>query len=83
MQKAVPNYYLNRAEAREQVEDHVGALSDYSEFIKILPSNPYVFFKRGLIKIKTSQKLEGCMDLGTAKEMGYEAASEAIITYCN
>jgi len=58
-------------------------LRNYSEFINILPSDPEVLYKRGLVKIHTSQKLEGCMDLGTAKEMGFADASEAIIKHCN
>lgn len=77
------NYYSNRASAKEQLNDFVGALNDYSEFIRISPSDPAVFFKRGMVKIHTSQKLEGCMDLGTAKEMGYAAASEAIMKHCH
>jgi tetratricopeptide (TPR) repeat protein len=83
LQKSVPDYYGNRAMAKEHVDDYVGALNDYSEYIRISPSDPAVFFKRGMVKIKTSKKLEGCMDLGTAKEMGYEAASAAIISHCN
>ena len=65
------------------LEDYVGAVKDYSESIRIYPNDPHVFYKRGIIKIHTSQKMEGCLDLATANEMKYEPAREAIMKNCN
>lgn len=76
-------YYDNRAAAKEQLEDYEGAISDYTQSISIYPNDPEVFFKRGLIKIYTSKKIEGCMDLGTANDMKYEPAKDAILKNCN
>jgi hypothetical protein len=36
-----------------------------------------------LIKILTSKKIEGCLDLTTANEMKYEPAKEAIMQHCH
>lgn len=76
-------YYDNRAAAKEKLEDYVGTINDYSTSIKIYPNDPAVFYKRGLIKILTSKKIEGCLDLATANEMEYEPAKEAIMKNCN
>ena len=69
--------------AKEQIEDYEGAILDYTESISLDPTDPSTFYKRGLIKILSSKKLEGCLDLGTAKDMKYEAAKEAIMKNCN
>lgn len=83
LQPASSIYFNNRASAKEQIEDYEGAISDYSQSISIFPNNADVFLKRGLIKILTSKKIEGCMDLGTAHEMKHEGAREAILTHCS
>lgn len=76
-------YFDNRASAKEMLEDYEGAIKDYSESIRVYPNDPSVFYRRGMVKINTSRKLEGCMDLATANEMKYEAANEAIISNCH
>jgi tetratricopeptide (TPR) repeat protein len=76
-------YYDNRASAKEMLEDYDGAIKDYSESIRVYPNDPSVFYRRGMVKINTSKKLEGCLDLATANEMKYEPANEAIISNCN
>jgi tetratricopeptide (TPR) repeat protein len=76
-------YFDNRASSREMLEDYEGAIQDYTESIRIYPNDASVFYKRGLIKIQTSKKIEGCLDLATANEMEYEPAKEAILKNCN
>lgn len=76
-------YYDNRAAAKEMIEDYEGAIADYSESIRVYPNDASVFYKRGMIKIHTSRKLDGCLDLSTAKDMQYEPAKEAIMKNCN
>jgi tetratricopeptide (TPR) repeat protein len=76
-------YYDNRASAKEMLEDYEGAIKDYSESIRLYPNDPSVFYRRGLVKIHTSKKLEGCLDLATANEMKYEPANEAIMKNCH
>lgn len=76
-------YYDNRAAACEEIEDYDGAITDYTESLSRYPNDPDIYYKRGLLKIHTSQKIEGCMDLGTANEMKHEPAREAIIKHCN
>jgi tetratricopeptide (TPR) repeat protein len=78
-----PVYLDNRAAAKEQLEDYDGAIADYSQSITLYPNDANVFYKRGLIKIRTSKKIEGCLDLGTANEMKFEPAKEAIMKHCN
>lgn len=76
-------YFDNRASAREELEDYEGAIADCSESIKLYPNDPAVFYKRGMLKIYTSKKIEGCLDLATANEMEYEPAHDAIIENCH
>jgi tetratricopeptide (TPR) repeat protein len=76
-------YFDNRASAKEMLEDYEGAIKDYSESIRVYPNDPSVFYRRGMVKIYTSKKLEGCLDLATANEMKYEPANEAIIKNCH
>ena len=76
-------YYDNRASAKEMLEDYEGAIKDYSESIRLYPNDPSVFYRRGLVKILTSKKLEGCLDLATANEMKYEPANAAILENCH
>ncbi len=76
-------YYDNRASAREMLEDYEGAIKDYSESIRVYPNDPSVFYRRGLVKIHTSKKLEGCLDLATANELKYEPANAAIMKNCH
>jgi tetratricopeptide (TPR) repeat protein len=76
-------YYDNRAAAKEMIDDFEGAILDYSESIRIYPNDANVFYKRGMIKLHTSKKMEGCLDLATANEMKFEPAKEAILKNCN
>ncbi|MBL7857521.1 MAG: tetratricopeptide repeat protein [Cyclobacteriaceae bacterium] len=76
-------YFDNRAAAKESLDDYVGAILDYDESIKLYPNDASVFYKRGLVKIYSSKKYEGCLDLATANEMKYEDAKEAILKNCN
>lgn len=76
-------YYDNRAAAKEMMEDYEGAIKDYGESIRVYPNDASVFYKRGLIKLYTSKKIEGCLDLATANEMKFDPAREAIIKNCN
>lgn len=76
-------YFDNRAASKEMLEDYTGAIEDYSESIRLYPNDASVFYKRGLIKIYTSKKVEGCQDLATAHDMKYEPAKDAILKNCN
>lgn len=80
---AIALYFNNRASARALLEDYQGAIADYDKSISLHPNNPEVFFERGMLKIRTSKKIEGCMDLGTANEMKFEKAHEAILANCH
>lgn len=76
-------YFSNRASAKEETEDYEGAIVDYSSAIVLHPTDANNFYKRGLLKVRTSKKIEGCMDLGTANEMKHELANEAILEHCH
>lgn len=76
-------YFDNRASAKEMIEDYVGAIEDYTRSINIYSNDARIYYKRGLIKIWTSKKIEGCLDLATANEMKYEPAKEAILKHCH
>lgn len=76
-------YFENRADAKRQIEDYEGSITDYTQAISVNPSDSELFYKRGMAKIRSSKKLEGCLDLSTAYDMKYEDAKEAIMNNCN
>lgn len=72
--------------------DYNTAINNYTKCIAILQKDnenqygyylKYAFFNRGLARIKTQRKNEGCLDLSKAGELGQEKAYQAITEYCN
>jgi hypothetical protein len=65
------------------LEDHRGAIADFTKEIEINPNFPNPYFNRGLEKIILKQKDSGCLDFSKAGELGFEDAYKAIKTFCN
>ena len=75
--------YYKRAHAYFQIKKFSEAISDFDETIVQEPDNELAFFYRGLCKIKSGDKENGCRDLSIAGELGYFEAYEEIKINCN
>lgn len=75
--------YYKRAHAYFQIKKFSEAISDFDETIVHEPDNELAFFYRGLCKIKSGDKENGCRDLSIAGELGYFEAYEEIKINCN
>ncbi|MDT8417567.1 MAG: hypothetical protein RQ864_07120 [Lutibacter sp.] len=79
----ITEVYYKRAHAYLQIKKLNEAISDFDETIALEPYNELAFFYRGLCKIKSGDKENGCRDLSIAGELGYFEAYEEIKKNCN
>lgn len=78
-------YFFMRAEAKDQIHEFTSAVIDYDKSItlnriKSLTGDSY--FNRGIDKLKLGKKIEGCLDLSKAGELGNDKAYDYIKKYC-
>jgi len=78
------NFFLfsRRGDAKFEMRDLTGAVEDYDRSIALRSDFALNFFKRGMVKIISGLKDEGCQDLHKAHELGYQGAMEQIEKYC-
>jgi clan AA aspartic protease (TIGR02281 family) len=81
--------YMNRAMAKEGMKDNLGAIDDYTKAIEISSDqSPYLYVKRGKVKLKVMQLTSACLDFKKAKELDLtglvdEETIELIKQHCN
>ena len=64
-----PDLYYPLAEVMVKLKDLDGAISAYSEYIKLIPNSPQAYFDRGLIKYRNGDKLGACEDAQFSKSL--------------
>ena len=64
-----PDLYYPLAEVMVKLKDLEGAISAYSEYIKLIPNSPQAYFDRGLIKYRNGDKLGACEDAQFSKSL--------------
>jgi len=74
--------YNNRGGAKGALKDYSGAISDFTKAIELDPNDPSSFYGRGLSKLASGRKEDGCLDLSKAENLGYSLAQEARKKYC-
>jgi tetratricopeptide (TPR) repeat protein len=74
--------YCHLGYANAKLDNPVAAVSYYSKAIEADPKRGESYYRRGLVKLLTGKREEGCLDLKQASELGYKAASEASKNYC-
>jgi len=82
MHKTAEDCY-NSGYAKAELQDYRGAIQDHNKAIELNPNDADAYFGRGLAKILSGQKDDGCLDLSKAGELGYAEAYEAIKESCN
>jgi len=63
-------------------QDYIGAINDLTKAIKLDPNNMWNFYYRGLAKIESGDKNDGCLDLKKAAAFNSPDAKEAVKKYC-
>ncbi len=74
--------FLLRAGARKLTKDYTGALSDYTKAIDVDDEYLEAYYRRGILELELSKKVDGCQDLKMASDLGYEKADAIIKKYC-
>ena len=72
--------YLNRAICYGKTNNFKAALSDVSLILSKNPTNAFAWYLSGIAKINLKEN--GCNDLATAYQKGYQPAVQAINQYC-
>jgi len=80
-------FYNIRGQAKFKLFDYQGAIQDFDRVIKSYNYPRYhkasAYYWRGLVKIETGQKKDGCSDLLKAGKLGYELAVQvADMIFC-
>ena len=75
--------YIKRGLSKISLEDYEGAIADFTKCMEFAPNNMWLYYYRGLAKIESGQKDNGCQDLKKAADFNSPNAKEAIKKYCN
>ena len=75
--------YFNSGYAKAELKKYRGAIQDYNKVIELNPNFVNAYYNRGIAKIKSGQKDDGCLDFSKAGELGSAKAYEAIKEVCN
>mgnify|MGYP000912656241 CR=1 FL=1 len=78
--------WYTRGKIFYHMREYKKSISDMNNVIKLAIEDDYEpinsYYYRGMSKIKSNQKLEGCKDLQKAKELGSQKAIDEIAKYC-
>ena len=77
------NSYVNRGNAKYDLQDFRGAIQDYSKAIELDPSYAKAYYNRGDTKYFLNDIDGACLDWSKAGELGYYDAYDRIKEYCN
>jgi tetratricopeptide (TPR) repeat protein len=79
-------YYNMRGQAKYKLQDYDGAIADFTRVIKSLSTRRdqkgKAYFWRGMVRIETGQKENGCLDLRKSLKLGNEKAADLLDIYC-
>jgi tetratricopeptide (TPR) repeat protein len=75
--------YIKRGLSKTLQKDYEGAIGDFTKCMEFDPNNMWLYYYRGLAKIESGQKDNGCQDLKKAADFNSPNAKEAIKKYCN
>ena len=67
---------------KDDMNDHYGAISDYTQAIEINPRQPNPYVNRGVSKWKVGDKKGACLDARAGNSLGSSEGSKAIELLC-
>ena len=74
--------FKGRGGARMELRKFTEAIADFDSYLQIEKPDGFVLFQRGLCKIYSNELLKGCLDLSSAKDLGFKEAEKAIKKFC-
>jgi tetratricopeptide (TPR) repeat protein len=74
--------YITRAFFYLRMDEHEKALNDINACIKLKPSEPYYYFKRGTCYYGLGLEQKACESYSKALELGYEEATPFVEKFC-
>lgn len=75
--------YLNRGIVYRKQKNFNAAIADFSKVLSLDNKHADAYYFRGMDLIQINKLNDGCRDLNTAKNLGYQYAQSAIDKYCN
>ena len=75
--------YYNRGNAKTDLNDYYGSISDYTKAIEINPNYKSAFKNRGLSKKKIGDMKGACSDWRKASSLGYKKARAWVEEECS
>ncbi|MFN5303466.1 MAG: tetratricopeptide repeat protein, partial [Pseudanabaena sp.] len=67
--RSLADAYYNRGNARSNLGDKYGAITDYNEAIRLKPDQANAYYRRGAIKKERGEKQEALADFRKALEL--------------
>jgi len=65
-----------------ELKDFKGAIADFTKTIELNPELDEAYYNRGMAKIESGAKENGCIDLKRSSELGYAKAKEDVAKWC-
>ena len=75
-------YYFEQGDAKYDLEDYRGEISDYNKAIELNPQDAVAYNNRGVAKNILKDTNGACLDLSKAGELGDMEAYDLIKKYC-
>ena len=72
-----------RAACKRKVEDNLGAISDYTKAIKLIPNKADIYANRGISKEILGDLTGACLDWKEAAKLGDNKAAKWVKNQCN
>ena len=82
MNKYYSPAFKARGLAKMELKKYEDAILDFDQFLEIEEKDAFVIYERGIAKALTNNLLQGCLDLSTARDMGFKDAEKAMKKFC-
>jgi tetratricopeptide (TPR) repeat protein len=79
----IAEVYHNRGNLRLMIKDLKGAMEDFNEALSLDENLSKTYFNRGVLKFLMGNPADGCLDMQTSRDLGYEEAIDNVDLYCN
>ena len=74
--------YFQRGNAKNNLGDYSGALSDFNKALSLNRSNPLIYYNRGFTWLNLKNTSKACKDFRKASSLGDSYADKTIEKYC-
>jgi len=82
MNKYYTPAFKARGMAKMELKKYADAILDFDQFLEIEEKDAFVIYERGIAKALSNNLLQGCLDLSTARDLGFKDAEKAMKKFC-